>query len=77
MIFVVVIGGLGTIEGPILSAIVYHLLRENLADLGNWSLVIVGVVAITITLLAPKGLWGLTRRRMLLFPTGYRMGPSG
>ncbi len=77
MIFVVVIGGLGTIEGPILSAIVYHLLRENLADLGNWSLVIVGVVAITITLLAPKGLWGLTRGRMLLCPTGYRMGPSG
>jgi branched-chain amino acid transport system permease protein len=74
MIFIVVIGGLGTIEGPILGAVVYYLLQDNLADLGNWYLVIVGAVAIAITLLAPKGLWGLTRGRLAVFPTGYRVG---
>lgn len=74
MIFIVVIGGLGTIEGPILGAVVYHLLQNNLADLGNWYLVIVGAVAIAVTLLAPRGLWGLARGRLEVFPTGYRVG---
>jgi branched-chain amino acid transport system permease protein len=74
MIFIVVIGGLGTIEGPVLGAVVYYLLQDSLADLGNWYLVIVGVVAIAVTLLAPKGLWGLTRGQLSVFPTGHRVG---
>ncbi|RBY84800.1 branched-chain amino acid ABC transporter permease [Blastococcus sp. TF02A-26] len=74
MIFIVVIGGLGTIEGPIIGAVVYYLLQDGLADLGNWYLVVVGVIAIAVTLLAPKGLWGLTRGRLSVFPTGYRVG---
>jgi branched-chain amino acid transport system permease protein len=73
MIFIVVIGGLGTIEGPIIGALLFYLLQDNLADLGNWYLVIVGAVAIAVTLLAPKGLWGLTRGRLVVFPTGYRV----
>ena len=73
MIFIVVIGGLGTIEGPIVGAVVYYLLQDNLADLGNWYLVIVGAVAVAVTLLAPKGLWGLTGGRVAVFPTGYRV----
>jgi branched-chain amino acid transport system permease protein len=73
MIFIVVIGGIGTIEGPLLGALVYYLLQDNLADLGNWYLVIVGVVAIAITLLAPNGLWGMTRGRVELFPIGHRV----
>jgi branched-chain amino acid transport system permease protein len=73
MIFIVVIGGIGTIEGPLLGALVYYLLQDNLADLGNWYLVIVGAVAIAITLLAPKGLWGMTRGRVEPFPIGHRV----
>ena len=34
MIFIVVIGGLGRIEGPIVGAIVFFALRELLADYG-------------------------------------------
>ncbi|SDG70761.1 branched-chain amino acid ABC transporter permease [Klenkia brasiliensis] len=74
MIFIVVIGGIGTIEGPIIGALVFYALQDSLADLGNWYLVVVGVVAIAVTLLAPRGLWGLTRGRVELFPTGYRTG---
>jgi branched-chain amino acid transport system permease protein len=73
MIFIVVIGGIGTIEGPLLGALLYYLLQNSLADLGNWYLVIVGVVAIAITLLAPRGLWGLTRGKVELFPIGHRV----
>ncbi|MGR7025816.1 ABC transporter substrate-binding protein [Geodermatophilus sp. URMC 62] len=54
-----------------------HLLQDDLADLGNWYLVIVGAVAIAITLLAPKGLWGLTGGRVSVLPTGYRVGRPG
>jgi branched-chain amino acid transport system permease protein len=73
VIFIVVIGGIGTIEGPIVGTIVYFLLREFLADLGSVYLMILGVVAISIMLLAPKGIWGYVAKRwnISLFPTGY------
>lgn len=73
VIFIVVIGGIGTIEGPIVGTIVYFLLREFLADLGSIYLMILGAVAISIMLLAPKGIWGYVAQRwnISLFPTGY------
>jgi branched-chain amino acid transport system permease protein len=39
MIFIVVIGGIGTVEGPILGAIVFFFIREYLANFGGWSLI--------------------------------------
>ncbi len=77
MIFIVVIGGIGTIEGPLLGALLYFLLQNALSDLGNWYLVVVGAVAIAVTLLAPRGLWGLTRGRVDLFPVGHRVAAGG
>ena len=75
MIFIVVIGGLGTIEGPILGAVVFFALQQTFADQGSWYLVLVGVVAIAVVLLAPRGLWGtLTRGRVRIFPVGHRVG---
>ena len=73
VIFIVVIGGIGTIEGPIVGTLVYFLLREFLADLGSIYLMILGAVAITIMLVAPKGIWGYVAKRwnISLFPTGY------
>lgn len=75
MIFIVVIGGIGTIEGPILGAIVFFALQQWLSDLGSWYLVILGVVAIIITLFLPRGLWGLIsgNGRVRLFPVGYTL----
>jgi branched-chain amino acid transport system permease protein len=73
VIFIVVIGGIGTIEGPIVGTIVYFLLREFLADLGSIYLMILGAIAIGIMLVAPKGIWGYVAQRwnISLFPTGY------
>jgi branched-chain amino acid transport system permease protein len=73
VIFIVVIGGIGTIEGPIVGTIVYFLLREFLADLGALYLMILGAIAIIIMLVAPKGIWGYIAQRwqISLFPTGY------
>jgi len=70
VIFIVVIGGIGTIEGPIIGTIVFFLLRETLADLGTTYLIILGAVAIVVMLWAPKGIWGLVKARfdLEIFP---------
>lgn len=77
-ILIVVIGGIGTIEGPILGTLLYFLLREFLADLGAIYLMILGSLAIAIMLWAPKGIWGVIAARwdLQLFPVGYRYRPS-
>ncbi len=75
VIFIVVIGGIGTIEGPIIGTIVYFLLREFLADFGTLYLLFLGTLAIVVMLAAPKGLWGYAAERFgwSLFPVGYRI----
>jgi branched-chain amino acid transport system permease protein len=75
VIFIVVIGGIGTIEGPIIGTLLFFLLREFLADLGAIYLMILGAMAIGIMLAAPKGLWGLlvSRYDFSIFPVGYRV----
>jgi len=70
VIFIVVIGGIGTLEGPIIGTIAFFVLRETLADYGTLYLIALGLVAIVIMLKAPKGLWGLVRGKhsIELFP---------
>jgi branched-chain amino acid transport system permease protein len=59
VIFMTVIGGIGRLEGPIIGALVFFLLRQTLADLGTLYLLLLGAVAIVVMLWAPKGIWGL------------------
>lgn len=75
VIFIVVIGGIGTIEGPIIGTLVFFALRELLNDLGTIYLIVLGVVAIIVMLKAPKGVWGLIKSRwdISLFPVGYKV----
>jgi branched-chain amino acid transport system permease protein len=70
VIFMTVIGGIGRVEGPIIGAIIFFVLRELLADLGAIYLIMLGVVAIVVMLWAPKGLWGYLADRYgwQLFP---------
>jgi branched-chain amino acid transport system permease protein len=75
VIFIVVIGGIGRIEGPILGVIVFYLLQSTLADYGAWYLFSLGVIAIVVMLFAPRGLWGLLSDRtgLQLFPVQRRL----
>ncbi len=75
VIFIVVIGGVGRIEGPILGTIVFFILRGLLADLGSFYLIILGLIAVGVMLLAPRGLWGLAVERfgIELFPVQRRL----
>lgn len=63
VIFIVVIGGIGTLEGPIIGTLIFFALRETLADLGTIYLIALGAVAIVVMLRTPQGLWGLIRAR--------------
>lgn len=63
VIFMVVIGGIGTIEGPFVGLIVYFVLREFLADYGTIYLILMGAIAIGVMLLAPSGIWGFVVQR--------------
>ena len=75
VIFMVVIGGIGTIEGPFIGMLIYIVLQQLLADYGTYYLILLGVIAIVIMLKAPSGLWGWIMQRydLQLFPVGRRL----
>jgi branched-chain amino acid transport system permease protein len=75
VIFMVVIGGIGTLEGPFIGMLVYIALREFLADYGTYYLILLGLLAIVIMLKAPMGIWGwiIQRYDLQLFPVGRRL----
>jgi branched-chain amino acid transport system permease protein len=77
--FAVIIGGLGTIEGPIIGTVIYMVLQQTLASYNAWYLIILGVVAVVVALFARRGLWGLVDNRLnvRLFPVGYWLWPAG
>ena len=73
MIFVALIGGVGTIEGPILGTVIFFALQQSLADRGAWYLIIVGTIAVVMAMWVPRGLWGLIddRFHVRIFAVGY------
>jgi len=75
VIFIVVIGGIGTIEGPIIGVLVFFVLQNLLADYGSWYLMVLGLIGIAIMLFAPRGLWGLfsDRTGIQVFPIRRRL----
>ena len=70
MIFIVVIGGFGTIEGPIIGAVIYFALLQSLSQYGTLYMLLLGVVAVIMVTVAPKGIWGYVAKRwnLHLFP---------
>jgi branched-chain amino acid transport system permease protein len=78
MILACRIGGIGTIEGPILGTIVFFALQQWLANYGTWYFIVLGAIAIAVAIWAPRGLWGLISERLniRLFPVGYVLWPA-
>jgi branched-chain amino acid transport system permease protein len=75
VIFMVVIGGIGTLEGPFIGMLIYIVLRELLADYGTIYLMLMGAIAIVVMLKAPFGIWGwvIQRYDVQLFPVSRRL----
>jgi branched-chain amino acid transport system permease protein len=70
LFFTVVIGGIGTVEGPLVGTLIYLLLRQWFSDFGAWYLIALGVAAIGVMIWAPRGIWGAVHDRFnwQLFP---------
>ncbi|HYA45634.1 MAG TPA: branched-chain amino acid ABC transporter permease [Acidimicrobiales bacterium] len=79
MIFAVLIGGLGTIEGPVVGAVVFIFLQQSLAQYNAWYLIVLGGVAMAMAIWARRGLWGLLTAKVPLhfFPVGYHVHSQG
>jgi branched-chain amino acid transport system permease protein len=74
IIFMVVIGGIGTIEGPIIGAALFYFFRDRFIDHVTWYSITLGVLAVIVALRLQGGLWGPLKRRGLdLFPVSRRL----
>jgi len=63
MVFMVIIGGIGTMEGPVIGAAFYVLMKQYLYAYPGISMILLGTTAIGIILLAPKGIMGMVQER--------------
>jgi branched-chain amino acid transport system permease protein len=59
----VMIGGLGTLVGPIIGGIFFTVLRDQVSSYVDWYFIVIGAVLIAIVLFMPHGLLGLRRSR--------------
>jgi branched-chain amino acid transport system permease protein len=62
-VFIVVIGGIGTVEGPMVGAALFFGLRWLLADYGSWYWLAMGALAVLVMVFAPHGIWGLIQKK--------------
>ncbi len=75
MIFMVLVGGIGTYEGPILGAVLFFTMETLFGGTGVAYLIGLGATALLFALLLPRGIWGEIERRLgvQLLPVGYRL----
>jgi branched-chain amino acid transport system permease protein len=62
LVTMVVVGGLGTVRGPIVGTFTVMILSELLRDVGMWRLVVLGGLLLLVLAFQPTGLDGLIAR---------------
>ena len=79
LIFITVIGGIGTIEGPIIGTLIYFVLREWTTKYGEWYFIVLGLLAIVVTIWSPAGIYGYVVRKtnFFLFPLQRKVRFAG
>ena len=68
-LIMVMIGGLGTLVGPVVGGAFFIVLQEKISSYVQWYFIVIGLVLILIVLFMPKGLLGL---RQALRPRPWR-----
>jgi branched-chain amino acid transport system permease protein len=63
VIAMVVIGGIGTLTGPVVGALLVYLASEWLREFGNIQLIVFSIAVIIVARFFRTGLWGLATRR--------------
>jgi ABC-type branched-subunit amino acid transport system permease subunit len=77
----VIIGGMGSIPGVVMGALVLKGLPEILRELDDYRMLVFGALLIVMMIVRPEGIWPSTRRRMELYehieqPSEGMPGPS-
>jgi branched-chain amino acid transport system permease protein len=67
LIIMVMIGGLGTLGGPVIGGAFFIVLQEKVSSYVDWYFIVIGLVLVAIVLFMPRGLFGL-RRLLTLRP---------
>lgn len=57
-VLMTLVGGIGTVFGPVIGALVLVLIQDRLAHLGSWVMTIHGVVFVLCILVFPRGIVG-------------------
>jgi branched-chain amino acid transport system permease protein len=68
MTFAVIIGGLGTMEGPIVGSVLYVIITQVMYNFPGMSNIVLGIIAIVVILLAPDGIMGTLYKK-----TGFQI----
>ena len=68
MTFAVIVGGLGTMEGPIVGAILYVLVQNIMYSFTGMTNIVLGIIAIVVILVAPDGIMGTLYKK-----TGFQL----
>lgn len=73
MLFMVLVGGLGRVEGALIGAVLFFVIETFFGAYGAWYLVGLGAVAVLFALALPNGIWGWIGPRLPgeAIPTGY------
>jgi len=58
-----ILGGIGSLSGPVIGAVILTLLPELLRVLQNFRLVVNGLILVLIVLFLPRGIWDTERLR--------------
>jgi branched-chain amino acid transport system permease protein len=66
LLFIVIIGGMGTVEGPIVGAVIFVLLQQFLSEYVGFNLILLGTITIITIFIAPKGIMGTFQERFRL-----------
>jgi branched-chain amino acid transport system permease protein len=75
MIFITLVGGIGTFEGPVVGAVLFFVVETFFGARGVWYLVGLGAAALLFSLFLPRGIFGALEQRfsLRLLPLGYRV----
>jgi branched-chain amino acid transport system permease protein len=87
IVVMVVLGGLGTIEGPVVGAVSYYLLRDYFTGKSSpiqmsdaTFLIVTGLLAVVCALYVRRGVWGTLQAKfpsLSLFPVRRRLIAEG
>jgi branched-chain amino acid transport system permease protein len=79
VIFMVVIGGVGSTSGPLIGVVIYWFINDRLEDSDTWRFIILGTVAGFMAVVSRGGIDGLLQKihPFDVFPIRRRLKVTG